>query len=164
MTTSSSGKICVFGVGIHAQIVRHIVLFEGIVRPTSGTMMLPRLGMHIGFRPAFEIQNPDALGSNKVVTVGTLYMDGRPVRVPEKPVLNGDIWSYVPGSKLELRPALEDPAYQVRAIKAGNTLIADRTLLKYASWNDIQMALDNEGRSYLVLNWKNFIFQKSPKS
>lgn len=119
---------------------------------------------HIGFRPAFEIQNPDALGSNKVVTVGTLYMDGRPVRVPEKPVLNGDIWSYVPGSKLELRPALDDPAYQVRAIKAGNTLIADRTLLKYASWNDIQMALDNEGRSYLVLNWKNFIFQKSPKS
>ena len=60
---------------------------------------------HIGFRPAFEIQNPDALGSNKVVTVGTLYMDGRPVRVPEKPVLNGDIWSYVPGSKLELQTA-----------------------------------------------------------
>ena len=47
---------------------------------------------------------------------------------------NGDIPEFIPDAKLELRPALDDPAYQVRAIKAGNVLIADRVLVASITW------------------------------
>lgn len=93
--------------------------------------------VYVGFRPTFEFPDPDILGPDgAIVMVGTLYMNGKPVKVPQHPVWNGDIPNYVPGAKLELQEALDAPAYQVKAIRVGNVLIADRVLLKNISWND----------------------------
>jgi hypothetical protein len=100
---------------------------------------------HVGFRPAVEIPNPDSLTPDgTIVTVGSLYMDGKPVKVPQSPTKDGDIPDYIPGAKLEMREALDDPDYQVKAIKAGDILIADRVLLKNISWDDAQDALRPE--------------------
>lgn len=89
----------------------------------------------IGFRPALEVEPRDLLEPDgSVVVVGTLFMDGMPVRIPQNPVWDGDIQDYVPGAALEMRNALDDPAYQVQAIKAGDILLADRVLLKNISY------------------------------
>jgi hypothetical protein len=98
---------------------------------------------HLGFRPVVEILNPDPLTPDgTIVTVGTLYMDSKPVKVPQSPTRNGDIPDYIPGAKLEMREALNDPSYQVQAIKAGDVLIADRVLLKNISWDDIAETIE----------------------
>lgn len=99
--------------------------------------------VHVGFRPTFEGTNTDTLplDKNKTVIIGTLYMDGSPVRVPKNPVWNGDIADYVSGATLNFGPALDDPAYQVRAIKVGDVHIADRVLLKNISYEDLEKAL-----------------------
>ena len=84
----------------------------------------------VGFRPAFEVLHPDPLTPDgTIITVGTLYMDGKPVKVPQNPTQNGDVSDYIPGAKLEMREALDDPSYQVKAIKADDVLVADRVLL-----------------------------------
>ena len=94
---------------------------------------------HVGFRPVFEILNSDTLPPDgTIVTVGTLYMAGEPVKVPLNPTWDGDIPDYTPDSKLELREALGDPAYQVNAIRVGDILIVDRVLLKNISWQDLR--------------------------
>ena len=94
--------------------------------------------VYVGFRPAFDVLTTDHLVSDgTLITAGTLYMGGQPVRVPQNPICNGDIADYIPGTKLEFRAALEDPAYQIQAIKVGNILIADRSLLKNISWEDL---------------------------
>lgn len=94
--------------------------------------------VHVGFRPVLDTLAADILGPDgSIITVGTLYMDGQPVKVPTIPDLNGDIPDYIPGAKLELRAPIQDAAYQVKAIKAGNVLIADRVLLKNISWEDL---------------------------
>ena len=90
----------------------------------------------VGFRPAFDNLNPDVPGGT-LTTVGTLYMDGKPVKVPQSPTRNGDVLDFIPGAKLEFRKALNDAAYQVRAIKVGDVLIADRVLLRSISWVDL---------------------------
>ena len=93
----------------------------------------------VGFRPTVEIQNPDILGPDgATVMIGTLYMDGQPVKVPQNPVWDGDIPDYIPGAKLELSAPIQNAAYQVRAIKVGNILIADRVLLKNISRKDLR--------------------------
>lgn len=91
--------------------------------------------VYVGFRPAFEILDFDPmLSDGTIVTVGTLYMNGQPVKVPQNPVWNGDVPGYIPGTKLELREVLDDADYQVRAIKVGSILIADRVLVKNINW------------------------------
>ena len=95
-------------------------------------------GVFVGFRPTFEVLHPDPLTPDgTIITVGTLYMDGKPVRVPKNPTWDGDIPDYAPGTKLELRETLDDHAYQVQAIRVGDVLIADRILLKNISWEDL---------------------------
>lgn len=94
----------------------------------------------LGFRPAFEGLNSDAHDGDLVV-VGTLYMDGNPVKVPADPTFNGDITIYIKGSKLEIREPLEDPAYQVAAIKVGDMFITDRVLVSGISYDQIVQAL-----------------------
>lgn len=91
----------------------------------------------LGFRPIFTGPVVNLFPEGNVAAVGSLYMDGTPVRMPQNPVWDGDICDYIPGTKLEFRPALEDPAYQIQAIKVGNLLIADRVLLKNISWEDL---------------------------
>ena len=96
----------------------------------------------VGFRPVVEILNPDILGPDgATIMIGTLYMDDKPVKVPQNPVFNGDIPDYIPGAKLELREALDDPSYQVKAIKVGDVLVADRVLLKNLSWDDLMSSI-----------------------
>ena len=98
--------------------------------------------VYVGFRPAVEILNLDPLAPDgTIVTVGTLYMDGKPVKVPKNPAWHGDISDYIPGAKLEMREALDDPDYQVNAIKIGDILIADRVLLKDISWDDLMSSI-----------------------
>lgn len=93
----------------------------------------------VGFRPVFEADPKQRDG--EIVVVGTLYMDDEPVRVPEQPIPNGDILDYVPGATLRLGQPLVDPAYQITAIKVGDSLIADRVLLKNISWPETCGAL-----------------------
>ena len=90
--------------------------------------------VNVGFRPAFEAQSFNDLPDGAIVVAGSLFMNGLPLRVPTNPVWNGDIPEFIPDAKLELRPALDGPAYQVRAIKAGNVLIADRVLVASITW------------------------------
>ena len=96
----------------------------------------------VGFRPAVDLE-PGALSSDirdgESVVIGTLYMDGKPVRVPQRPIWDGDITDYIPGAKLEMRPALDDPAYQVTAIMVDDGVaVADRNLLKCISYEDLK--------------------------
>ena len=103
---------------------------------------------YVGFRPAFDILETDTLVSGlrdgDIVTIGTLYMRGKPVKVPQAPTYDGDISNYILGAKLEMREALTDPAYQVTAIRVGNVLIADRCLVRNISYNDIQAACTDD--------------------
>lgn len=98
----------------------------------------------LGFRPALDVLETDALASGGqsggTVIIGTLYMGGKPVKIPQNPTDEGDIVDYIQGTKLEMREALEDPAYQVTAIKVGKVLIADRCLLRNISSTDIRAA------------------------
>lgn len=95
----------------------------------------------IGFRPAFALPGPVVLqpgtedGNSTVI--GTLFMDGKPVQFPEYPSYDGDIEDFIPGATLEIRQKLPDPKYQIRAIKVGNSLVADRNLLRNISWDDL---------------------------
>lgn len=94
--------------------------------------------VNVGFRPVFAYMDTDVpVPDGQLIAVGTLYMDGEPVRVPQDPDYDGDIADYIPGAKLEFRAALEDPAYQIQAIKVGGILIADSCLLRNISWEDI---------------------------
>lgn len=99
--------------------------------------------VNVGFRPAFDNLSPDTLLSDSksgdVVIIGTLYMDGKPVRVPQNPTWDGDITNYIPGAKLEIRETFGDPAYQVSGIYIGNgVVVADRVLLKKVSYDDVR--------------------------
>ena len=78
----------------------------------------------VGFRPAFDKPNSN-ISDGTLTTVGTLYMDGKPVKVPQNPTRDGDVLDYIPGAKLKFRKALNDAAYQVKAIKIGDVLIAE---------------------------------------
>lgn len=102
----------------------------------------------LGFRPAFDILETDALGSGlrdgDTVTIGTLYMGGKPVKIPQNPTYDGDVTDYILGAKLEMRENLADPAYQVTAVRVGNVLIADRCLVQNISYDDIQAACIGE--------------------
>lgn len=99
----------------------------------------------IGFRPVFEAKTD--LPDGAIVTVGTLYLDGEPMRVPVNPAWNGDIPSYpvqhsnnpYRPANLEFKEALGAPAYQVRAIKVDDILIADRVLIRGISFDDLHM-------------------------
>jgi len=99
----------------------------------------------LGFRPAFDALPSDFLSNSledgDTIVAGTLYMNGKPVKVPLNPVLNGDIEDYIPGSRLSFGPALDDPTYNVTAIKVGDIFIVDRALLKNISYSDIETAL-----------------------
>lgn len=101
--------------------------------------------VNVGFRLAFDLEHgslPPDIQDGEPVIIGTLFMDDAPVRVPQNPAYDGDITDYIPDAKLEMRPALDDPAYQVTAIKvADGVFVADRILLKNISYEDIEQSL-----------------------
>ena len=53
----------------------------------------------------------------------------------------GDIPEYAREGTLKFMPPVENPDYQIRAIKIGGILIADRNLVFLISWDD----LDKQG-------------------
>lgn len=99
----------------------------------------------VGFRPAFDLDAetlPSDIQNGDAAIIGTLYMDGKPVKTPYYPTMDGDIADYIPDTKLEMRPALDDPAYQVTGIFVGNgVFVVDRVLLKSISYLDIEQSL-----------------------
>lgn len=104
----------------------------------------------LGFRPAVDL-NPASLPSDikegDTLVIGTLYMNGTPVPVPENPVFDGDIEDFVLEASLELRVALKDPKYQMTGIYIGDgVVVADRVMLKYISYLDSKhsIAVSNE--------------------
>jgi len=96
----------------------------------------------VGFRPAVELDPaslPSGIKEGDPLVIGTLYMNGAPVHVPENPVWNGDIETFVPDSSLELRVALKDTKYQMTGIYIGDgVVVADRVMLKYISYQDLE--------------------------
>lgn len=104
-----------------------------------------------GFRPAFKSLTPDPdcadLRIGDVVVMGTLYVGDDAIKVPTNPVYNGDVTAYgVDGfsvvSKITLGAALDNPAYQVKAVYVGSGLfICDRVMLNHISWNQIHAAI-----------------------
>ena len=91
----------------------------------------------VGFRPAFVPLTPDDTENGQVIPVATLYMDGKPVLVPQNPVRNGDIQGYRDEAQLEFREPMNDFRYQIRAIKVDGIYIADRNLLHSISWDEL---------------------------
>ena len=95
----------------------------------------------VGFRPAFDLDMdalPAGIQVGDMTIIGTLYMNKKPVRVPQESTEDGDIANYVPGSKLEMRPALLDSSYQVTGIFLGDgVFVADRNLIKRVSYEDL---------------------------
>ncbi len=96
----------------------------------------------VGFRPTIDIPGADTLLSGlkdgDTAIIGTLYMNGQPIKVPEYPNAFGDIQKYAPGATLEMHPALDDPDYQVVGIRVDNAIIADRNILSMISYEDIE--------------------------
>ena len=96
-------------------------------------------GGSVGFRPVFEGQGFSNMPEGSVFpAVATLFMNGRPVKVPTTPSEGGDIPILAPGAILEFKTALDIPSYQISAIKVGNILVADRVLLTSISWEDLE--------------------------
>lgn len=116
----------------------------------------------IGFRPAFDSlpsELTDSMADGQLAVVGTLYMAGKPVCVRKKResffLENDDIANYVPDAKLEMRPALEDPAYWLTAVKVGSILVSARVPLKNISYADIKEALKPDYATYPELRFYN---------
>ena len=91
----------------------------------------------VGFRPAFVPLSPDDTENGRVIQVATFYMDGEPVLVSQNPVGFGDVHEYRKGAKLEFGEPLDDPRYQIHAIKVDGIYIADRDLLCMISWKEL---------------------------
>lgn len=104
-------------------------------------------GSYIGFRPILEPVEPDTLAPDPtrladirdgaILPLGTLYMNGKPIRIPHYPTREGDIPDYKSGADLRIGQTHEEAAYQMRMIKCGHLLISDRNLIKNISWNDL---------------------------
>lgn len=109
---------------------------------------------YTGFRPVIQYKTLGTLSrEGETITVGTLYMDNKPVRIPKNPIRDGDVVNYIPGATLELREMLQDADYQVSAIYLGNgVFVADRNLLTMISYDDIEHGLSVYPRTMALHN------------
>lgn len=109
---------------------------------------------YTGFRPVIQYKTLGTLfREGETITVGTLYMDNKPVRIPKNPIRDGDVVNYIPGATLELREMLQDADYQVSAIYLGNgVFVADRNLLTMISYDDIEHGLSVYPRTMALHN------------
>ena len=91
--------------------------------PTRNELLsLGQRYIFVGFRPVFEIASPNEIPDGTIAPIATLYMGNRPIKVPNNPICVGDIPEYVPGSGLEFLPTVENPDYQIQAIKGSQEL------------------------------------------
>lgn len=104
-------------------------------------------GAYMGYRPILEPMDPATMEPDintwadhpdgSVIRLGSLYMDGVPLSIPQAPTDLGDIPDYIPGTSLRIGETDADPNKQLRLIKSGHLFIADRNLLKKVSWEDL---------------------------
>lgn len=115
--------------------------YDKLVELTDGDNAKMHWYSDLGFRPAVEVDHADLpadITEGDTVVMGTLYMNGEPVRVPLIPTRNGDTEEYILGAKLELGEPLEDPKYQMTGIYIGDgVVVADRVMLEAISFNDL---------------------------
>lgn len=120
-----------------------------IIAGGSGALSFETIPMderrdNAGFRPIVTGINMFNVTAGQVVPIGTLYMDGNPVRVPKYPLDGGNIAAYIPGTKLQMRESLDDEDYKVYGIYiGGNAFIADRVLLTGVSATDLSSGVEN---------------------
>lgn len=96
-----------------------------------------------GYRPRISPANSRAaLLNNKPLrdipngttfTFASLYIDGKPVNIPEDPTPYGNILDFPPGKHISIGDSDQDPAKQITWIKVNDSLIADRCLFKNVS-------------------------------
>lgn len=101
----------------------------------------------VGFRPVLVPLNRvtlepddsvwDSLHDGECIQFGTLYLDDTPQQNPQNPVFGGDIPVYLPGAAIRLGDSDKDTNKQLRFIKAGNILIADRNILTNMTWDTL---------------------------
>lgn len=134
----------------------HILRGYFSARTSSNYISESNRGIIDGWRPAFEVLTPDTdcsdLSVGDIVIMGTIYVGGTPLKVPTNPVnpdydSSSDMSAYNKNgsgitSKITLGAALEDTAYQMKAVYVGDGLfVCDRCVLNYITWNQINAAL-----------------------
>lgn len=121
--------------------------YAGAISPSFQQMELMcnrmnRIGLRLtvdGLPPEMQVV-PDG----QLIVVGTLYMERKPVRVPQNPFAFGDIAAYHGGASILMREPLDDPDYMVLGVKDGNKAYTDCCLLNRISYNDIMFALRSQ--------------------
>ena len=103
---------------------------------------------YVGFRPVLTPLDTDTLKPDpslledipdgRVFSLASLYMDGKVVKNPERPVEEGDIPDYIPGAKITLGNRDPDKTNWLYVIKYKDLLWADRNILKNISWDDLK--------------------------
>lgn len=68
---------------------------------------------------------------------GQLYLDGIPQRIPIKPEFAGDIPQYNEGQRIEIAGSSGDKAISWIKPNGMNLFVADRVLLDFVSWDDL---------------------------
>lgn len=100
----------------------------------------------IGYRPVLaplcscedatdlDLLSEKGFKNGDMVTLGTLYLNGDPVKVPKNPVPNGDITSYPGGAVISFGDTSENPDEQLHWFCMDGFLICDRVVLVNVSW------------------------------
>lgn len=90
------------------------------------------------------------------LSVGTLYVDEKPLKNPKIPVWGGDIPYYDGCSTFSLGDTVSDRAITWLEVKGSNILVADRVLLTSVSWHMLEkngfvegVPITLAGQSYL---------------
>ena len=109
---------------------------------------------NIGFRPRLIPLDPHTLQPDpnrlhgymdgSTFFMGTLYMNELPLPNPHNPSWTGDIPNYIQGATLRIGNSDREPHNRIQWLKVGDSLIADRNLLKDISWS----ALHQNGLVY----------------
>lgn len=104
---------------------------------------------NIGYRPvlfpvdAYELTidldflSREGHKNGDLVTLGTLYLDDTPVKVPQNPSPNGDVINYPPGAAITFGDTSDKPDEQLHWLCMDGLLICDRVLMKNISWNEL---------------------------
>lgn len=103
-------------------------------------------GEYAGFRPAFTCLDPEKLPADlklgDVIVIGTLYVNGKPIPVPQEYKANAVCCINTLITKIELRRPLEEPDYAIWGIYIGDDVfVADRAVLRGISIHEIDTAL-----------------------
>ena len=102
---------------------------------------------HIGYRPLLEPLHPKTLQpmpealshipDGQVMTMGSLYLDGKAKPLPQEPDWCGDIPQYLGKETLAIGDTDPDPKNQLKFIKVKHFLICDRNLTTCISWDTL---------------------------